>query len=172
MTTEMRGYMRDIPQSDEIIVPEPQSSPSIFRWIIIAMAVLAVVIVAALIVAIVGGITGSEGIASAFRIIRDFFIIVLALQGILISIALVILTLQLTALINLLRNEITPLIDEMRRTMATVRGTTEFVSRNVAAPIIKVSAVMAGARAFIGELAGIRRNVKAKRIDNSNGRKG
>lgn len=165
--------MSDIPQNDEIIVPEPQSSPSIFRWIIIALAVLAIVIVAALVVAIVGGITGSEGVASTFRIIRDFFIIVLALQGILISIALVVLILQLTALINLLRNEIAPLVDEARRTMTTVRGTTEFVSKNVAAPIIKVSAVMAGARAFIGEIAGIRRNVKPKKqLAGKNGRKG
>jgi len=165
--------MSDIPENDEIIVPEPQSSPSIVRWIIIALGSLVAVIVLALIVAIVGGITGSEGVASAFRVLRDFFIIVLALQGILISFALVVLILQLTALINLLRNEISPLVTEARRTMTTVRGTTEFVSKNVAAPIIKVSAAMAGARAFIGELAGIRRNVKPKkRIVGENGRKG
>jgi hypothetical protein len=165
--------MSDIPQNDEIIVPEPQASPSIVRWIIIALGSLVAVIVLALIVAIVGGITGSEGVASAFRVLRDFFIIVLALQGILISFALVVLILQLTALINLLRNEIAPLVTEARRTMTTVRGTTEFVSKNVAAPIIKVSAVMAGARAFIGELAGIRRNVKPKKhIVGENGHKG
>jgi len=165
--------MSDIPENDEIIVPEPQSSPSIVRWIIIALGSLVAVIVLALIVAIVGGITGSEGVASAFRVLRDFFIIVLALQGILISFALVVLILQLTALINLLRNEISPLVTEARRTMTTVRGTTEFVSKNVAAPIIKVSAAMAGARAFIGELAGICRNGKPKkRIVGENGRKG
>jgi hypothetical protein len=154
--------MSDNSNQDEIIVPEAEQSPGFVRWVVIAMAVLAGVVVVALIIAIVGGISGSEGVASAFRVLRDFFIIVLALQGILISVAMVILVLQLSSLINLLRNEIAPLVDEARRTMTTVRGTTEFVSKNVAAPVIKVASVVAGARAFFGELSSIRKNVTAR----------
>ena len=140
---------------------DTDKSPSIVRWVLIALGALIGVIVVSLVIALIGGITGSEGIASAFRILRDFFIIVLALQGILISVALVLLVLQLTSLINLLRNEIKPLLDEARHTLVTVRGTSEFVSKNITSPVIRVSSAVAGARAFINELAGIRRNVNA-----------
>jgi hypothetical protein len=148
---------------------EGKSGPGITKWIIIAVAALAGLVILALVIALLGGLSGSEGVAAAFRVLRDFFIIVLALQGILISIALVVLVLQLTALINLLRNEIKPIIDETRQTATTVRGTAQFVSDNVASPVIKVSAAVAGARAFVGELAGIRRNVNGEH--RGNGRK-
>jgi amino acid permease len=138
--------------------------------VIIALGALAAVIVLSLVIAILGGISGSDGVAAAFRILRDFFIIVLALQGILISVALIVLILQLSALVNLLRSEIKPIIDETRQTLTTVRGTAQFVSQNVAEPVIKVSAAVAGARAFIGELAGIRRNINGEHT-RSNGRR-
>jgi hypothetical protein len=150
---------------------EGKRSPGITRWIIIAVAALGGLVVLALIIALIGGLTGSEGVAAAFRVLRDFFIIVLALQGILISVALVVLVLQLSALINLLRSEIKPIVDETRETMTTVRGTAQFVSENVASPVIRVSAAVAGARAFVGELAGIRRNVNGDHNHNGNGHK-
>ena len=144
------------------VVPEPDRSPTVIRWVIIALGSLIGIIVISLIVALIGGIAGSDGIGSAFRVIRDFFIIVLALQGILISVALIVLVLQLTSLINLLRNEIKPLLDEARYTLSTVRGTTEFVSKNVTSPVIKVASTVAGVRAFFGELAGLRRNTHSR----------
>jgi hypothetical protein len=155
--------MSDRPDGVEnVVVSESESTPGFARAIIIGLGVLVAVIVVALVVAIVGGISGSDGVASTFRVLRDFFIIVLALQGILISLALVVLILQITALINLLRNEIKPLVDEARKTMTTVRGTSEFVSRNVAQPVIKVASVFAGAKAFFSEVSGIRRNIRSR----------
>jgi hypothetical protein len=145
--------------------PEPtsenktKSSPGITRWIIIGVGILAGLVIIAFIIAVIGGISGSEGVAAAFRIMRDFFIIVLALQGILICVALVVLILQVSALINVLRNEIKPIVDETRETMTTIRGTTQFISQNVTEPVIRVSAAVAGARALFSELAGIRRNM-------------
>jgi hypothetical protein len=149
-----------------VVVTEEDSGPGIVKWVMIALAGLALVIVLSLVIAILGGISSSDGVAAAFRILRDFFIIVLAVQGILISVALIVLILQLSALINLLRSEIKPIIDETRQTLSTVRGTAQFVSQNVAEPVIKVSAAVAGARAFLGELANIRRNVTGERSRN------
>ncbi len=162
--------MSDRPDEvNSVVVTDVDSTgPGVVRWVIIALAILVGVVIVSLIIAIIGGISGSEGVASAFRILRDFFIIVLALQGILISVALVVLILQLSALINLLRSEIKPIVDEARVTMATVRGTAQFVSHNVTEPVIRVSAAMAGARTFISELTGIRRNLAGLR----NGRNG
>src|SRR5262249_33744750 len=118
--------MSDNPEKVDSVAANGGSDPGVVKWIVIGLGVLGAVIVIALIIAIVGGLSGSEGVASAFRIVRDFFIIVLALQGILISVALVVLVLQLSALINLLRNEIKPIIDETRHTLTTVRGTAQF----------------------------------------------
>jgi hypothetical protein len=154
------GEIDDIVDSDVI---DEDGGPGVTRWVIISLVFLILVILVALAIAILGGISGSEGVASAFRVLRDFFIIVLALQGILISVALVVLILQITALINLLHSEIRPILDETRQTMATVRGTAQFVSRNVAQPVIRASSALAGARAFIGELIGIRRNLLGPR---------
>jgi hypothetical protein len=160
--------MTDKPESDmdTVVVSDADNSPGIVRWIVIGLAVLGVAIVIALVIAIVGGLSNSEGVASVFRILRDFFIIVLALQGILISVALVVLILQLTSLINLLRNEIKPLVDEARSTLTTVRGTTQFISKNVSTPVIRVASTLAGARAFFNELAAIRRNVNGRATSN------
>jgi hypothetical protein len=158
------GEFDDIVGSDVI---DEDGGPGVTRWVIISLVFLILVIIVALAIAILGGISGSEGVASAFRILRDFFIIVLALQGILISVALVVLILQITALINLLHSEIRPILDETRQTMATVRGTAQFVSRNVAQPVIRASSALAGARAFIGELIGIRRNLLGPRSGRS-----
>ena len=162
--------MSDRPVVETSESPETKTTPGFVRGIIIALAVLGIVIVVALVIAVIGGISGSEGVGNAFRVLRDFFIIVLALQGILISVALVVLILQLTALINLLRNEIKPLIDEAHQTLTTVRGTTEFVSRNVTTPVIRVAAAFSGARAFLSEISMIRRNTGAN--GSHNGRKG
>ncbi len=166
--------MSDRPDEvNSVVVTDAESTgPGIVRWVIIALGILVGVVIVSLIIAIIGGISGSEGVASAFRILRDFFIIVLALQGILISVALVVLILQLSALINLLRSEIKPIVDEARQTMATVRGTAQFVSHNVTEPVIRVSSAMAGARALVSELTGIRRNLAGLRNGrNSNGKK-
>jgi hypothetical protein len=142
---------------------EVRRDPGVVKWIVIGLVALGAVVLVVFLIALIGGLTRSEGVADMFRIMRDFFIIVLALQGILISVALVVLILQLTALINLLRTEIKPIIDETRHTLTTVRGTAQFVSQNVAAPVIGMASALAGARAFVGELMNIRRNLRGPR---------
>lgn len=140
-------------------IEDEQSGPNIVKWVIISLAVLALTIVLGLIVAILGAVSDSAGVANFFRILRDFFIVVLALQGTLICIALIVLILQISALISLVRTEIKPIVDETRQTMSTIRGTAQFVSKNVASPIIRTSAIVTGAAAFLRELSGLRRNL-------------
>jgi hypothetical protein len=138
---------------------EENSGPNIVKWVIISLVVLALTIVLGLIVAILGAVSDSAGVANFFRILRDFFIVVLALQGTLICIALIVLILQISALISLVRTEIKPIVDETRQTMSTIRGTAQFVSKNVASPIIRTSAIVSGAATFLRELSGLRRNL-------------
>ncbi len=150
-----------------------EGGPAIQRYLLIGLGGFAAVVVVGLIIGIIGAVINSDGVANFFRILRDFFIIVLALQGILISVALVVLVLQVSALVNLLRNEIKPIVDETRETMTTIRGTAEFVSKNVTSPVIRASSAVAGARALIGELSTLRRNTTSTRsINRRNGRNG
>jgi hypothetical protein len=154
----MSDNPEQLPDVSTYTVDSDEESPKITRYMIIGLGALAGFIVVALIAAIIVGLTNSEGLASGFRIIRDFLIIVLALQGIFICLAMVVLILQLSSLINLLRNEVGPVIEELRETATTARGTAQFVSKNVASPVIKVASTAAGVRAFLGQLVGIRRN--------------
>ncbi len=150
-------------ETDDLDDVDSGGGPGITRYLVIALGGLGGVIILGLVIAVVGSIVNSDGVANFFRILRDFFIIVLALQGILISVALVVLVLQLTALINLLENKIRPLIKETRETMTTVSGTTKFVSQNVTTPVIRVASAVTGASTLLRELTGIRRNVGGRK---------
>jgi len=62
--------MSDKPKSnmDTVVVSDADNSPGICQVVIIALGILAAVIIIALVVAIVGGLSNSEGVASMFRI--------------------------------------------------------------------------------------------------------
>ena len=60
------------------------------------------------------------------------------------GIILVVLIIQLARLINLLQNDIQPILDSTNETVSTLRGTTAFLSENVVEPVIKMNEYMAG----------------------------
>jgi hypothetical protein len=68
----------------------------------------------------------------------------MGLMSLLTGVVLVILILQLARLINLLQNEIKPILDSVNETTSHLRGTTMFLSENLVAPIIKLNEYMAG----------------------------
>jgi hypothetical protein len=86
--------------------------------------------------------------------VRDVFIIMLALESLVVVGLLIWLILELRGLTILLRDEIRPILSSARETVSTVRGTTTFVSDNLLAPIIKVQGYMAGMRAMVDTLTG------------------
>jgi hypothetical protein len=88
--------------------------------------------------------------------IRDIFIIFLALESLIIGVALVVLIIQLASLINLLQNEVKPIIQSTSETINTLRGTTAFLSENLVEPVIKLNSTMAGIRKLFS-LFGIKR---------------
>jgi len=75
--------------------------------------------------------------------IRDIFIIFMAVESLLIGLALVILIVQLAQLINLLQNEIKPIIHSTNETVNTLRGTAVFLSDNLAEPVMKINEFLA-----------------------------
>jgi amino acid permease len=76
--------------------------------------------------------------------IRDVFIIFFALESLIIGAALIVLVVQLAVLINLLQNEIKPIIDSTNETVHTIKGTAVFLSDNMVQPVIKLNEYLAG----------------------------
>lgn len=87
--------------------------------------------------------------------IRDVFIIVVALETLVIGVALIVLVIQLASLINLLQNEVRPILHATSETVNTLRGTAEFLGENVVEPVIKLNGYLAGLKRML-ELLGIK----------------
>lgn len=88
--------------------------------------------------------------------IRDIFIIIVALESFIIGVALIVLIIQLASLINLLQNEVKPILNATNETVNTLRGTAEFLGENVVEPVIKLNGYLAGMNRML-ELMGIRK---------------
>src|SRR5574340_1193757 len=111
--------------------------------------VLIILAVVFLVVIVAGGIfllaAAPEGTTAK---VRDIFIIVMALESLVLGVGLIVLILQLAALINLLQNEIKPILDSTNDTVNNLRGTTQFLSNNLVEPVIKLNEYLAGMKKF------------------------
>jgi len=95
--------------------------------------------------------------ASAHEVARDIAIIVLAVESIVVGVALVFLIFQIRSLIRLLKNEIKPLLDSANDTASTLRGTTTFISEKVVNPVISVTSFLSGAQGALRSMSRWRR---------------
>jgi hypothetical protein len=66
----------------------------------------------------------------------------------------VVLVIQFASLINLLQNEVKPILQSTSETVNTLRGTTEFLSENLVEPVIKLNSYLAGLRKFFNLFSG------------------
>jgi hypothetical protein len=148
-------------QSTPPALPAPESQESGFnlrRIVIIAAGGLIGLIVVLFIVALLlSGLSDVEGAGEVVRLVRDLVIIFLAVEGVLIVLALAVLVLQLARLINLIQTEIKPILENTQETVKTAQGTVEFMSSNLTEPIVRASGFMAGMSVMMGQLFGIRR---------------
>jgi len=122
------------------------------RWIIAGIILGIIVLLAAVGLAVYGLLQNQDTTAK----IRDIFIIFLAFESLLIGAALVILILQVANLMNLVQNEIRPILESTQETVNTLRGTTQFLSENMVNPVIKLNSYLAGIRRIF-ELFGKRK---------------
>lgn len=88
--------------------------------------------------------------------IRDVFIIVVALESLVIGVALIVLIIQLASLINLLQNEVRPILKATSDTVNNLRGTAEFLGENVVEPVVKLNGYLAGLYRML-ELMGLKK---------------
>jgi hypothetical protein len=122
----------------------------------LAGIIIAVVILLGLLITSIVFLLLPSTDASTVSRIRDVFIILMALESLLIGLVLIVLMIQLARLTNLLQNEIKPILDSTNETVSTLRGTTAFLSTNLVEPVIKLNQSLAALHKFI-ELLGIGR---------------
>jgi hypothetical protein len=122
------------------------------RLIIVAAIVAAIILLALLVIAVVVLLRPDVPTDR----IRDIFIIVVAIETLVVGVALVVLLVQLASLINLLQNEVRPILEDTSETVKTLRGTTAFLSESVVDPVIKLNGYLASLQRVL-ELMGIKR---------------
>lgn len=124
-------------ETAEMTETEPESNT---KYYIIGGIVLLVVVALVVLATI---FMANPANAQTTEQIRDIVIIFMALVGLVIGFALVVLIIQLSTLINLLQNEIRPIIHSTSETVNTLKGTAQFVSENLSEPVIKINQLMA-----------------------------
>lgn len=107
---------------------------------------LAVVFLLVLIAGVVLAVIAMVQNPATTENIRDIVIIFMAVESLLIGVALIVLIIQLARLTDLLVNDVKPIIDSTNDTMGTIRGTTRFLSKNLVGPVVKVNSSFAALR--------------------------
>lgn len=128
-----------LPQGDLATGPPDPEAVKKQRRAVIGVVVAVVILVALLVLGVIFLAQDSGRTA----VIRDIFIIFMALESLLIGLTLVILIIQLARLINLLQNEIKPILNSTNETVNTMRGTVTFLSDNLAEPVVKLNETFA-----------------------------
>jgi hypothetical protein len=109
-------------------------------------AILAVVFLLVLIAGVVLAVIAMVQNPATTENIRDIVIIFMAIESLLIGVALIVLIIQLARLTDLLVNEVKPILDSTNETLGTIRGTTKFLSKNVVSPVVKMNSSFAAIR--------------------------
>ena len=106
--------------------------------------IIILVAVALLLITIVSFVLLMNANARSVAQLRDVLIIFLAIQSLFMGFVLVVLIIQLSRLINLLNNEIRPILESTNETVSNLRGTTTFLSNNLVEPVIRLNEYLAG----------------------------
>lgn len=129
-------------------------------WMFYAVAGVVGTMAACLLIfglAVVVGVLSRDTAAMAnfVAVSRDLLVILLVLQGLVIGVGLLVVIFQVACLLNILQNEIEPVVDGLQETSQTARGTATFISRHVTEPVIKGYAMWRGASRFASEVSGV-----------------
>lgn len=125
---------------ENIYAAELEAEKAKKRAVIIAIIIAVIIIAGLTVFAIFLLSPGNKGTTAT---IRDVFIIFMALFSLVLGGALIILILQLATLINLLQNEIKPILESTTETVHTLQGTATFISNNLTEPVIKLNQFVA-----------------------------
>ena len=133
--------------------PEPVVDPEIARrqkMIVTALIVGGIIFIALIILLVF--LLLQPGVPT--EAIKNVFIIFLAVEMLIVGIAVVVLAVQVATLVNLLQNEVRPMLNSTNDTINNLRGTTEFLSENLVEPVIQLNGYLASLKRML-ELMGL-----------------
>jgi hypothetical protein len=88
--------------------------------------------------------------------VRDIAIVLLAIESLIIGVLLVLVLMQLRKLVQILREEVQPIIESANDTATTVQGTAHFLSHHLVDPLIRIKSYAAGTREAVSNIARMR----------------
>ncbi len=142
--------------------PESSAKPETSRQArnaLIGVVIIILVITLGLVLIAIALANNASTAAPGVKVVRDLLIIVMALEMIVIGAALTVFLIQLARFVNLLSNEIHPLIASASDTVNAVRGTAIFLSKNLTEPIISIGSAIRGLSRIMGDAETIRQAV-------------
>ena len=156
----MAENVQSLPQTTPTEV-KPKSKWTVQRIVFLSSGILGGVIVIIFVIGLLLAFT-SELEITALRIqyIRNLFMIVIGLEGMLIIGAIAVLIVQITRLFNMVKRDVKPVLTTAQDTVNTAKGTVEFVGDNAVRPIIRASAFASGLGVVIRDMGGIRRAIR------------
>ncbi len=163
--------MTNLPGTTEVRA-STQSGKTQFRRVILLMTVIPLAIFALIfVIAVIVSLSNVQGAAEAVRMLRDLMLIFIALELALIFISLSLVLVQVARLVNLLTEEVAPILETTQETVQAAQNTVEFAGQNVLGPFIDLAGFLMGALSLVGSLFGLRRAyrraTRAKRDENA-----
>jgi hypothetical protein len=128
-------------ESNETFEPDQTSEINIRLWGFLASLFL-IILIAGVVLAVIAMVQNPATTEN----IRDIVIIFMAIESLLIGVALIVLIIQFARLTDLLVNEVKPILDSTNDTLGTIRGTTHFLSKNLVQPVVKMNSSFAALR--------------------------
>jgi len=143
-------------ESNDTLEPGQTSDINIRLWVFLASLFL-IILIAGVVLAVIAMVQNPATTEN----IRDIVIIFMAIESLLIGVALIVLIIQLARLTDLLVNDVKPILDSTNDTLGTIRGTTHFLSKNLVQPVVKMNSSFAAIRRAT-ELLRFRRRSSSK----------
>jgi flagellar basal body-associated protein FliL len=138
MDTGVNEYAVIPPQST--VDPREERKRRLIIAAIVVVVIIAVIIFVLFMLFLLNpNLSSDETVAR----VRDVFIIMMALESLIVGLVLSILMVQLARLTNLLENEVKPILNSTNETVSNLRGTTKFLSDNLVEPVIKINEFLA-----------------------------
>ena len=118
---------------------------------VVGIGVLSIALVAIAVVLAINADRTAPGV----EVVRDLLIITMVLELIVIGAAVAVFLVQIARFVNLLNNEIQPIITSTQDTVNVVRGTAVFLSKNAVEPVVRVAAALRGIGRVLGDVDAI-----------------
>jgi hypothetical protein len=159
MAEPQENLQQDTPQepgsTPPALPPSPEVDPAVARrqkLIVAALIVGGILFI--IVLCIIGWALLQPSVPT--ETIKNVFIIFLAIEMLIVGVAVVVLAAQVATLINLLQNEIRPMLQSTNETINTLRGTTEFLSENLVEPVMQLNEYLASLKRML-ELMGLKK---------------